>query len=285
MQRRPRPTTIRTRRNRLLISATLGVAAVVVATTAGAAAAHAKPAAPSPPKPTIVLVHGAWADSSSWDGVVKRLQRDHYTVDVFPTPLRSLTTDAAYLRSYLAAITGPIVLVGHSYGGAVVTDAATGNSNVKKLVYLDAFAPAKGESVLQLAGPTSALANPDPTKVFTFVPKTLPPTLTTDLYVLPSVFPAAFANDLSPSEGAVLAATQRPVTYGALTEHATVPAWKTIPSWYEVGTIDKVIPAAQQLFMAHRANAHIVTVRTSHLPMVSAPRAVAGTIEAAAAGS
>src|SRR6266700_2641506 len=135
-------------------------------------------------KPTVVLVHGAWADSSSWSGVVERLQDDGYPVDVFPTPLRSLAGDTDYLRAFLAAITGSIVLVGHSYGGAVVTDAATGNDNIKALVYLDAFAPDEGEDVLQLAGATSALANPDPTQVFSFVPNTLPPTASTDLYVL-----------------------------------------------------------------------------------------------------
>lgn len=233
-------------------------------------------------KPTVVLVHGAWADSSSWDGVVHILQSHGYTVDVFPTPLRSLTDDADYLRSYLAAIPGPIVLVGHSYGGAVVSAAATGNAAVKALVYVDAFAPEQGEAVLQLAGATSALANPDPTQVFRFVPNTLPPTATTDLVVLPSVFPKTFANDLPLWQAKVLAVSQRPVTFGALNEPSPVPAWKTIPSWYEVGTLDKVIPASQQIMMAQRAGSHIVRVASSHLPMVSHPDAVGRLIERAA---
>lgn len=232
--------------------------------------------------PTVVLVHGAWADSSSWDGVVGRLLDHGYPVDVFPTPLRSLFDDTAALRTYLAAIKGPIVLVGHSYGGAVVTDAATGNANVKALVYVDAFAPAVGESALQLASATSVLANPDPTKVFNFVPATLPPTPTTDLSIIPSFFPSAFANDLPPRRAAVLAVTARPVTYGALTQASTEPAWKTIPSWYEVGTIDRVIPPDQQLMMAKRAHSHIVRVRTSHLPMISQPAALDRLIESAA---
>lgn len=234
------------------------------------------------PRPTVVLVHGAWADSSSWDGVIARLLDHGYPVDVFPTPLRSLAGDSTALRTYLAAIQGPVVLVGHSYGGAVVTDAATGNENIKALVYLDAFAPAEGETVLQLASATSVLANPDPTKVFSFIPDALPPSASTDFYVLDSFFPSAFAGDIPARKAAVLAATQRPVTFGALNEQSTAPAWKTIPSWYEVGTIDRVIPPSQQLLMARRAHSHIVQVCTSHLPMISQPAAVDRLIESAA---
>ncbi|MCW2539922.1 MAG: alpha/beta hydrolase [Frankiales bacterium] len=263
---------------RLVILPVVGVLAVAAL---GASAAADPSRHPRQPKPTVVLVHGAWADSSSWDGVVSRLLDDGYPVDVFPTPLRSLSGDSAYLRSYLAAITGPIVLVGHSYGGAVISNAATGNANVKALVYIDAFAPLAGENVLQLAGADSALANPDVTKVFNFVPG-LPPTPTTDLYVLPGLFPSAFANDLPKKQAAVLAVTQRPITFGALNEVSGAPAWQSIPSWYEVGTIDRAIPAAQQLMMAQRAGAHIVKVRSSHLPMISQPKAVEHTIEAAA---
>jgi pimeloyl-ACP methyl ester carboxylesterase len=261
---------------------TLGIVTAAAAVAVGTLSAPAAAAPASHVKPTVVLVHGAWADSSSWDGVVSRLLHDHYRVDVFPTPLQSLSGDTAALKDYLAAIKGPIVLVGHSYGGAVVTDAATGNRHVKALVYIDAFAPAKGETVMQLPGAQSVLANPDPTQVFDFVPNTLPPTATTELYVKKSVFPGAFANDLSKHAGRILAATQRPVTVGALNQPSTRPAWKTIPSWYEVGTIDKVIPAAQQLAMAKRAGSHIDKVKSSHLPMVSHPGAVRTVIERAA---
>jgi pimeloyl-ACP methyl ester carboxylesterase len=190
--------------------------------------------------------------------------------------------DTAALRLYLAAINGPVVLVGHSYGGAVATDAATGDTNIKALVYLDAFAPDEGENVLALASATSVLANPDPTAVFTFVPAASPLTATTDLYIRPDFFPGAFANDIPPRRAAILAATGRPVTFGALTAPSTAPAWKTIPSWYEVGTIDRVIPAAQQLMMARRAHSHIVRLSTSHLPMESQPAAVDQLIESAA---
>ncbi len=235
----------------MLLAGVLALTTLSAASTA-ASAFSARTSNHAQTKPTVVLVHGAWADSASWSGV---------------------------------AITGPIVLVGHSYGGAIVTDAATGNANVKALVYLDAFAPDEGENVLQLAGATSALANPDPTKVFSFVPNTLPPTAGTDLYVLQSLFPSTFANDLPAREGAVLAATQRPVTFGALNEVSTTPAWKTIPSWYEIGTIDKVIPPSQQLTMAQRAGAHITMIKTSHLPMISQPKAVENLIETAAAAT
>ena len=254
------------------------LALLLLATTSGSAVAGGRPGA----RPTVVLVHGAWADSSSWDRVVSRLQHDRYTVDVFPTPLRGLGSDTDDLRTYLAAISGPVVLVGHSYGGAVVTDVAIGSPGVKALVYLDAFAPDTGENVLQLAGSTSALANPDPTQVFRFVPPALPPGPATDLYVLPGFFPGAFANDLPARQARVLAVTQRPVTYGALTQSASAPGWRVLPSWYEVGTLDRVIPPDQQLFMARRASAHVSTVASGHLPMISKPGAVTRVIETAA---
>jgi pimeloyl-ACP methyl ester carboxylesterase len=266
-------------RRRLLapFTAVAVTACVLVAATTSGAEAHPSP---SRPKPTVVLVHGAWADSSSWDGVVKRLQSAGYPVQVFPTPLRGLKSDSDYLRDYLSAVSGSIVLVGHSYGGAVITDAATGNANVKELVYIDAFAPAAGQSLSELVGADSVVANPDPTKVFSIVPAT---SLNPDLYVLPGVFVSSVANDLPAQRARVLAATQRPLALGALTEKSSAPAWKTIPSWYEVGTIDKVIPPTAQLAMAATAHSHVVRVRSSHLPMVSHPGAVTTTIEHAAA--
>lgn len=237
-------------------------------------------------KPTVVLVHGAWADSSAWSTVVVRLQHAGYTVDVFPTPLRGLLSDAAYLRAYLGTIKGPIVLVGHSYGGAVVTNAATGNAQVKALVYVDAFAPAEGETVVQLATaqPGSAIGG-DPAGVFDAAPYPGAPTGDVDLYIKPRIFPEAFANDVSPEGAAVLAAEQRPVTLSALTTPSGTPAWKTIPSWDLVGTIDHVIPPAEQLFMARRAGAYIVKVKASHLPMLSRPDAVTEVVLKAAIAS
>jgi pimeloyl-ACP methyl ester carboxylesterase len=235
---------------------------IAAALPASAAVADASHHPSHQPKPTIVLVHGAWADSSSWSGVVQRLQHDGYTVDVPPNPLRGLASDAAYIAAFLHSVTGPIVLVGHSYGGAVITNAATGNPNVKSLVFVDAFVPDLGESVVQLAGaqPGSALAVQDPTTVFTFATYPGSPPGDFDAYILPSVFPSAFAADLPAKTATVLASTQRPVTLSALGTPSGAPAWKTIPSWYLAGADDQVLPVAEQLIMAERAHSRIVTV-------------------------
>jgi pimeloyl-ACP methyl ester carboxylesterase len=233
-------------------------------------------------KPTVVLVHGAWADGSSWDGVVGRLQRDGYTVDVPSNPLRGVASDSAYLASYLKTVTGPIILAGHSYGGMVITNAATGNPAVKALVYIDAFIPAQGETLLQLAGakPGSTLA--DPTKAFNFVPFTGPAGADTDLYVKPSVYRADFGADLSVQQDAILAATQEPLAASALQQPSGPPAWKTIRSFALIGTQDMVLPPAEQVFMAARAHATVVKIKASHLGLISHPDTVARLIERAA---
>lgn len=258
----------------------LAAASVVVPGTASASTAHW---APGKAKPTVVLVHGAWADGSSWNGVVTRLQRLGYPTVVLANPLRGLLIDANYIRDYLNTLTGPIVLVGHSYGGAVITNAATGIPNVVALVYVDAFAPDQGETVLGLAGalPGSALAV-DPTTVFKFVPYPNAPAGDVDLYVLPTVFPGAFANDLPARTGALLAASQRAFAFSAGNQPSGVPAWRTIPSWYLLGTIDKIIPPAQQRAMATRAKAQTVEISASHLAMISNPDTAADLIEQAA---
>lgn len=241
--------------------------------------------------PTVVLVHGAWADSSVWDGVILRLERAGYPVDVVPTPLRGLASDSAFLVDYLKSISGPIVLVGHSFGGAVVTNAATGNSNVKALVYDDAFTPDQGESVLQLdeAQPGACVSGGgDPTKVFNFVTDPALQPGDYDLYVKTNPdgpFPgyaACFANDLPPIKASLLAATQRPLTLSSFFEKSGPPAWKTIPSWFFIGTEDHVIPPAEQLYTAQRAHGHIVEAPASHLSMISHPDEVAAVIIAAA---
>jgi pimeloyl-ACP methyl ester carboxylesterase len=224
-------------------------------------------------KPTIVLVHGAWADGSGWSGVVERLQRRGYPVRVPPNPLRSLPGDSATVADFLSTLAGPIVLVGHSYGGAVITNAATGNPAVKALVYVDAFAPEQGETVLPLAGADSALAV-DPTTVFDFVPYPGAPTGDVDLYLKQGVFLESFANGIPERKASVLYATQRPITVSSGNQPSGVPAFASIPSWYLIGTQDKIIPPAQQRFMAERANAHIEEARAGHLAMVSRPQAV-----------
>src|SRR5438094_3859786 len=239
----------------------------------------------SGPKPSIVLIHGAWADGSGWSGVISRLQDQGYTVYAPSNPLRGLTSDSAYITNFLQSISGPIILVGHSYGGAVITNAATGNPNVKALVYINAFAPDQGESLSSLSsvppppGQSPSCLSGDPTTVFNFVPLTGGDT---DLYVKTSLFPSCFANDLPPNEGAVLASTQRAFALSSFPQQSGVPAWKTIPSFYLVGTIDRGIPPFARLFMAHLASATIVQVRGSHLVMISHPEAVVDLINQAA---
>ncbi len=197
-----------------------------------------------------------------------------------PNPLRGLAADSAYLASYLSTISGPVILVGHSYGGAVITNAATGNVNVKALVYVDAFAPDQGESVGQLVNalPGSVLAG-DPTPVFNVVADPALPAGDVDLYFKASVFHADFAADISDAKSAELAATQRPLAVGVIGELSGDPAWKHVPSWYLVGTADKVIPLAEQLAMAQRAGSHISQVNSSHVSLISQPDAVVRLIE------
>jgi pimeloyl-ACP methyl ester carboxylesterase len=254
-------------------------AAIFAASSAHAVATHGKTTAV---KPTIVLVHGAWADGSSWSLVAQRLQADGYTVDIPPNPLRSLSGDSAYLASFLGTISGPMVLVGHSYGGAVITNAATGNANVKALVYVDAYIPDQGQTLVSLTGAGSCFAVKNLTTVFNFVPIPGAPSKDVDTYVKPSVFPGCFANGLSAREGALLAASQRPLTTAALNEPSGAPAWKTIPSWALVGLDDHVIPPASQLAMAKHANAKITEIHAPHLSMISDPGAVTSVIEQAA---
>ncbi len=215
-----------------------------------------------------MLVHGAWADSSGWNDSVKKLQSKGYTALAVANPLRSLHGDAAYLSSVLASIAGPIVLVGHSYGGMVLTNAATGNPNVKALVYIAAFAPDQGEKQIDLIlkNPGSQIG-PD-----TLTVRPYPGGL--DSYITPSVFHRIFAHDVPKSTAAVMAATQRPFDLAILEELSGPPAWRTIPSWYLIATEDRAIPPATQRFMADRAGATTAEVRASHVPMNSRPSAV-----------
>ncbi|MDI3358601.1 MULTISPECIES: alpha/beta fold hydrolase [unclassified Pseudomonas] len=230
-------------------------------------------------KPTIVLVHGAFADSSSWNGVIKILEKDGYPVIAASNPLRSLKGDAQSVAELLASIKTPVVLVGHSYGGPVISEAAYGQSNVKSLVYVAGVAPEAGESTADLSGK--------------FPGGTLGPTLAPpveladgnkDLYIQQDKFHAQFAADVPAAEAKLMAATQRPVTAEALNEKSTEPAWKTVPSYFVYGDLDKNIPAQAQVFMAERAHAkEIVKVKGgSHVVMISNPEIVANLIEKAA---
>jgi pimeloyl-ACP methyl ester carboxylesterase len=241
----------------------------------------------SEPTPTIVLVHGAWADASGWSAVILRLQQDGYTVYAPPNPLRGLPQDSAYLHEYLTqnpALAGqPVVLAAHSYGGAVITNAAAGDPQVKALVYVDAFIPDQDETIGQLAGaqPGSCLLG-NPADIFTSVPYPGGPAGDVDLFIKPAVVPGCFANGLPAGQAAVIAATQRPLPASAFGEPSGVPAWKTIPSWAVIGTADRVIPPAELTFMAKRAGAHITEVDAGHLSMIADPETVAQVIGEAA---
>jgi pimeloyl-ACP methyl ester carboxylesterase len=246
-----------------------------------APAAHAAPAKAAP-KPTIVLVHGAWADASSWNGEVERLQRDGYVVRAIDNPLRGLTSDAEEVKDFLSTITGPIVLVGHSYGGAVITNAAAGNPNVKALVYVDAAAPDVGETNGQLSGKTSALSG-NPATLFDSVPYAGGPAGAVQYYLKQNIFLRNFAPDLPAGTAEELWATQRPAATAAFDTPSAAAAWKTIPSWYVIGMKDQIITPQSELAMAHRAHSHIVEVPGgSHLTLISQPDAVTNQILAAA---
>jgi len=231
-------------------------------------------------RPTIVLVHGDWADASSWTSVIRRLQNKGFTVVAPPNLLRGPDTDAPYLASYLRSISGPIVLVAHSYGGFVATNAATGNDNVKALVYIDAFAPDEGETAGELVARGHSCVGGDALNL-------VPYDGGADLYLRWEAnlsypgFVECFANGVDRAEAAVLAAMQRPAAPAQFSEPSGPPAWKTIPSWSLIGTQDHVIPLALQEEMSSRAGAHITRLKAGHLSLVTDPGDVTKVILAA----
>lgn len=249
------------------------IGALALAAVLGAPAALA-----DTKKPTIVLVHGAFADASGWNDVIARLNRDGYTTIAAANPLRSLAGDAAELSALVKSIKGDVVLVGHSYAGLVVNEAADGNTNVKALVFVAAFIPDIGESAATLSAK--------------FPGSTLGDTLNSvelpgggkDLYIQPAKFPEQFAADVPLETAALMAQTQRPITEAALGGASTVAAWKTIPSFSIYGSGDLNIPAAAQGFMAERARLvkAIEIDNASHVLMISHPREVTELIEEAA---
>ncbi|MEU1212561.1 lipase family alpha/beta hydrolase [Streptomyces sp. NPDC005791] len=277
------------KRRTFTISAAATVTGLAAATllTHSAQATDVASAAPAA-KPTVVLVHGAWSDASGWKGVTKRLQADGYKVTAPAVPLRGLSSDAQYLADYLKTISGPIVLVGHSYGGSVITQAATGNSHVSALVYAAAFAPDNGENASALTAkfPGSHISD-DPNAQ---IPTALNPapfddngTTNVDLYIKTDKFRDVFlSNRVSSREASALAAAQRPVTPQALGEPSGTPAWKTIPSWFLVASDDHLIPPAAERFMANRAHAHKSEVDAPHNVLLTNPGAVSHVIEQAA---
>lgn len=246
-----------------ILAAGLGIAG-----TAHADADHAA-------KPTIVLVHGAFEDGSSWQDVTRRLQHDGYQVVVPAIPLRGLATDATSLESFVATIPGPVVLAGHSWGGMLISEVAADRpSQTKALVYVAAYAPRAGESAGQLTAQfPGSLLGPDTTV-----------TRGTDLYVKPQSFRALFAADRTASDAAASAAAERPIDGSALAETAVHSAPAAIPAYAVVATQDMAIPPQAERFMAHRAGARTVEIRSAHDVTVTHAGAVADLVEQAARG-
>src|SRR5215210_8225279 len=226
---------------------------------------------------TIVLVHGAFADASGWDGVIERLQADGVQVTAPPNPLRGISIDSAYIASYLEQIPGPALAVGHSYGGAVITNAATNANNVVGLVYVAAFAPDEGERLIDIE------SNSEDSVLNTALVPLQYPTgqgseTAVELAIDPAQFHDAFAADLSVEQTAVMAATQRPLSELAFPEPSGVPAWKNLPSWAVVTTGDKTVGSDVVRSMAERAGATITEVEGSHVIMISQPQVVTDVI-------
>jgi pimeloyl-ACP methyl ester carboxylesterase len=259
----------RPRRRSLMVASVLALVVGLFALGAGGAAG-ANSRSDRSPRPTIVLVHGDWADGSSWTSVIERLQDRGFTVVAPPNPLRGPAADAAYLASYLRTISGPIVLVAHSYGGFVATNAATGNTNVKALAYIDAFIPDEGETLGGLAAGSGSCIDDSAFNAVPFDGGV-------DLYLRWEAnppypgFTECFANGVGPKTAAVLAAVQRPAALAQYGEPSGPPAWKTTPSWSLIGTLDNVIPRALQEEMSSRAGARISRVRAGHLSLVTRP--------------
>jgi pimeloyl-ACP methyl ester carboxylesterase len=224
-----------------------------------------------------VLVHGAFADASSWTGVIERLQKAGVQVTAPANPLRGLTSDSAYLASLFSQISGPVLAVGHSYAGAVITNAATTASNVVGLVYVAAFAPDEGERLGEVES-----GSKDSVLSAALVPLHYPTgqgaQTAVEFAVNPARFHEAFAADLPAGQTAVMAATQRPVAEGAFSEPSGPPAWKTLPAWTVVATGDKAAGSDVIRSMAKRAGAAITEVEGSHVIMISQPQVVTDVI-------
>ena len=233
--------------------------------------------------PTVLLVHGAFADGSMWAGVITELQAAGIGAVAVASPLRSLASDAAYVAGAVAEIDGPVLLAGHDYGGAVITVSGSAAANVTGLVYVAAFALDEGESALDITGrfPGSQLLP-------ALRPATVPggdgdPAI--ELYIDREAYPRVFAADLPHQSAAAAAAAQRPITAAAFEEKSPAAAWRTAPSWYIVATADQVIPPEGQQFMAQRADAHTIKIDASHAIALTQPAAVARHIAAAASSA
>jgi pimeloyl-ACP methyl ester carboxylesterase len=234
--------------------------------------------------PTIVLVHGAFADASSWNGVIERLQAAGHQVAAPPNPLRGIAHDSAYIASYIEQIQGPVLAVGHSYGGAVISNAAEGADNVVGLVFVAAFAPDEGERLGEAEGDSK-----DSVLMSSQIPLRYPPGSgaegAVEFAIDPAKFHEVFAADLPAQQAALMAATQRPVAELAFSEASGRPAWRSLPSWAVVAVGDRAAGTDVIRSMAERAGATITEVEGSHVIMVSQPEVVADVIATAAAAA
>ncbi|WP_369147753.1 alpha/beta fold hydrolase [Streptomyces sp. R44] len=253
---------------------TAGALALLIAAAATPATAAAHDA-----KPTVVLVHGAFADASGWNAVAASLRHQGYQVVAPANPLRGLSNDSTYTAGVLKSIEGPIVLVGHSYGGAVISGAAAGNPNVKALVYVAAFMPDKGESPAELS---TKFAGSELGTAVRPVPYTDNTGSGVDLYIQNDRFHSVFAADLPERQARLMAVEQRPITAAGFAEKAGAAAWKTIPSWFLVARQDKAIAPDLERFEARRAGSRTVEIDSSHVAMMSHPDTVVGLVDEAA---
>ena len=260
---------------RMLIAKLLMIASLGIGS-----ASQAQERRSSTNRPTVVLVHGAFADSASWNGVMERLGRNGYSVIAAANPLRSLEGDARYVAALVKSVPGQVILVGHSYGGSVISEAAAGATNVRGLVFVAGFAPDSGESAASLSG-----RYPGGTLGQALAPPVPLPDGSRDLYIARDKFRRQFAADIPEPEAFQMATGQRPVTEAALADLARAPSWKSLPSWFIWGARDRNIPAAAHAFMAKRAAAKeaIEVKGASHVVMTSHPDEVAALIERAAA--
>lgn len=227
---------------------------------------------PNSNKLSIVLVHGAFSDGSSWKKIISIFENEGFTVTAVQNPLRSLAEDVATTKRVIDAQKGDVVLVGHSYGGSVITDAAAGNDKVKALVYVAAFAPEAGETVGGLIGkfPPADLGT------------ALAPDSASFLYIDRTKFHHVFAEDIPEWEASIMAAAQKPIAASAFGESTTSATWKTVPSWYVVTTLDHAVNPELQRFMAKRIGAQITELKASHVPFLSQPEEISRVIKAAA---
>jgi pimeloyl-ACP methyl ester carboxylesterase len=262
-------------------SAATILATMAMTATFSSPTGHALPAS----QVTVVMVHGAWADTSSWDGEVAALEQKGYRARAVANPLRNLITDAETVASFLRTIDGPVVLVGHSYGGAVISEAAASSPNVRALVFVDAYAPEPGESASTLNGDGSVVVTLPDDQLYDTATYPDAPDGAVDLLLKKDVFLNNFASDLPRGQATLLWATQRATSTAALKTANTEAAWKTLPAWSFISTGDQIITPAAKESMAQRAHAHVTTFDGgSHLTLISHPDAVAAVIEAAAEG-